>query len=141
MQGEKKEPLKLEQVRAFIIAAHGSIEEVKNLIAVEPALIHAVINWGGDDWESGLGAAAHTGNREIAEWLLERGARMDIFTAAMLGELELVKMFVKAQPSVIHATGAHGIPLIRHAQMGGERAQAVFDYLTMLSGSQTSAKV
>lgn len=129
----RKEPLSEELVRAFIIAAHGDFEEVKKLTAQEPALLHSVINWGGDDWESGLGAAAHTGNREIVEWLLERGARMDIFAAAMLGELSIVKAIVAIQPNVIAASGPHGIPLIRHAQMGGELARPVCEYIESLT--------
>ncbi len=128
-----REPVDHRLVKAFIIAAHGDFEEVKKLISIEPALLHSSINWGADDWESGLGAAAHTGNRDIAEWLLARGARMDIFTAAMLGELEIVKMILIRQPNALHSKGAHGIPLIRHAQMGGERALPVFEYLQSLT--------
>ncbi|MCG7334809.1 ankyrin repeat domain-containing protein [Sporosarcina sp. ACRSM] len=129
MKKELREPLDYELVKAFIIAAHGNLEEVKKLLAIEPALLHAVINWGGDDWESGIGAAAHTGNRAIAEWLLEQGARMDIFAAAMLGELELVRAMVTLQPTVVNAKGPHGIPLIRHAQMGGELSRPVYEFL------------
>ncbi|MEK5067499.1 ankyrin repeat domain-containing protein [Sporosarcina sp. FSL K6-1508] len=129
----RKEPLSDELVRAFIIAAHGDFEEVKKLVEQEPALLHSSMNWGGDDWESGLGAAAHTGNRAIAEWLLERGARMDIFTAAMLGELSIVKAILAIQPNVIGAPGPHGISLLRHAQMGGEPALPVYEYLESLT--------
>lgn len=128
----KKDPLNIELVREFIIAAHGEFEEVKKLVLKEPALIHSAMNWGYDDWESGIGAAAHTGNREIAKWLLERGARMDIFTAAMLGELRIVKAIIDSQPNVINAIGPHGIPLIRHAQMGGEQALPVYEYLVSI---------
>ncbi|KAA0955873.1 ankyrin repeat domain-containing protein [Sporosarcina sp. ANT_H38] len=129
----KKGPLSGELVREFIIAAHGDFEEVKKLITQEPALLHSVMNWGSDDWESGLGAAAHTGNRDIAEWLLEHGARMDIFAAAMLGELSVVKAIVAIQPNVIAAPGPHGIPLIRHAQIGGEHARPVYEYLESIT--------
>lgn len=125
----KKEALSTELVREFIIAAHGDFEGVKNLIMKEPALIHSIINWGADDWESALGAAAHTGNREMAEWLLEQGARIDIFTAAMLGEIDIVKAIIERFPNMIDAKGPHGIPLIRHAQMGGEPALPVYEYL------------
>ncbi|NYV65544.1 ankyrin repeat domain-containing protein [Bacillus sp. Gen3] len=125
----KKEPLNIEIIREFIVAAHGNFEEIKRLVSKEPDLIHSVINWGGDDWESGLGAAAHTGNKEIAVWLLENGARMDIFAAAMLGHLNIVKEILNVYPDVIHSKGPHGIPLIRHAQIGGECALPVYEYL------------
>ncbi|MBE1555253.1 ankyrin repeat domain-containing protein [Sporosarcina limicola] len=131
-----KEQLNNELVRSFIIAAHGDFEGVQTLLEQEPALVHSVMNWGGDDWESGLGAAAHTGNRAIVEWLLDRGARMDIFTAAMLGELPIVTAMIERVPDSIHAKGPHGIPLIRHAQMGGESALPVFEYLNSLSNRE-----
>lgn len=129
MKKSEKVPVKPELVREFLIAAHGNFEEVKRLINEEPDLLHAVINWSKDDWESGLGAAAHTGNRDIAEFLLEKGARMDVFAAAMLGELEIVQSIMERQPTAIHAPGPHGIPLMRHAQMGGDQAEDVVKYL------------
>ncbi len=128
-----QEALDQELVRAYVMAAHKDFEEVKALVNLEPGLVNAVMNWGGDDWESGLGAAAHTGNRDIAEWLLERGARMDIYTAAMLGELEVVKSILAVQPNAINAPGPHGIPLIHHARMGKEQAKDVYDYLQSIT--------
>ncbi|WP_432354291.1 ankyrin repeat domain-containing protein [Sporosarcina sp. A2] len=127
--GEKKMQLDSALVREFIVAAHGNLSEVKSLLAKEPALVHSVMNWGGDDWESGLGAAAHTGNREIAELLLANDARMDIFSAAMLGDLVIVRSLIERYPLMIDAKGAHGIPLVRHAERGGEAARPVLEYL------------
>ncbi|ARF14979.1 ankyrin repeat domain-containing protein [Sporosarcina ureae] len=126
---EKKQPIDQALVRDYLIAAHGNFEEVQKLIEQEPDLVHAVMNWGGDDWESGLGAAAHTGNRDIAEYLLEKGARMDIFTAAMLGELEIVKALLKWYPSWDELKGPHGILLLRHAAVGGAQSAPVLEYL------------
>lgn len=83
-------------------------------------------------WESALGAA-HVGRKDIALYLLEKGARMDIFAAAMLGELEVVQAILVAQPEALRAPGPHGISLLQHARMGGEKAQRVFEYLTVLS--------
>ncbi|AXH98307.1 ankyrin repeat domain-containing protein [Sporosarcina sp. PTS2304] len=128
-EGEKKQPIELDLVRQYVIAAHGNFEEVQKLVEQKPDLVHAVMNWGGDDWESGLGAAAHTGNRAIAEYLLEKGARMDIFSAAMLGELEIVQSMLKWYPSWYELKGPHGIPLMRHALAGGEPSQRVVEYL------------
>lgn len=131
---EKVNPLDNALVRQFIIAAHGDAMEVEALLAIEPALVHSVMNWGGDDWENGLGAAAHTGNREIADILLAQGARLDIFTAAMLGDLEIVRSLIERYPWMIDAKGAHGIPLIRHAEKGGEQSQEVLKYLLSKKG-------
>jgi hypothetical protein len=95
----------------------------------EPAIVNAAWDWGGGDWETGLGAAAHVGRRDIAEYLLEHGARLDVFAAAMLGEVEIVRAMLEAQPDLRDARGPHGIPLRAHAEAGGEQARAVLDLL------------
>ena len=80
-----------QQVEKFVANAHGDLDVVKTMLAEEPALVNATWDWGGGDWETALGAAAHMGRRDIALFLLERGARMDVFAAAMLGEVEIVR--------------------------------------------------
>lgn len=133
---ERKPPLDRELVREFVMVAHGDLPRVQALLAKEPALVNAAWDWGAGDWETGLGAAAHTGQREIALFLLERGARLDLFAAAMLGHLEAVKAILSEFPAMIQAKGPHGIPLRVHAQMGGEKAQAVLAYLAQLSSPE-----
>lgn len=127
---EKKEPLESGLVQEFVIRAHGDLERVKELLAQEPALVNATWDWGGGDWETGLGGASHMGRRDIAGYLLERGARLDLFAAAMLGKLEVVKAVLNAFPAARQAAGPHGIPLLAHAQAGGEEARAVVEYLS-----------
>jgi hypothetical protein len=117
------------QVEAFVAQAHGDLDAVRALLEEELALLNAAWDWGGGDWETGLGAAAHMGRRDIALFLLERGARMDVFAAAMLGEVEVVRAVLAAQPSARDALGPHGIPLLAHAQAGGEDARAVVELL------------
>src|SRR5258708_39323257 len=117
-------------VEEFVGKAHGDLNRVQELLAQEPALVNAAWDWGGGDWESALGAAGHMGRRDIAELLLARGARLDLFVAAMLGELEIVGAILAAHPEMRDAKGPHGIPLLRHAEAGGEQALAVVDYLT-----------
>ena len=102
---------------------------MKRLLEQEPALVNAAWDWGGGDWETGLGAAAHMGRRDIARFLLERGARMDIFAAAMLGETEIVIAMLSARPELANARGPHGIPLVNHAEAGGDEAREVFELL------------
>jgi hypothetical protein len=126
---EKPPPLNPDRVREFVLAAHRSLEEVKTLLSHEPALVNATWDWGGGDWETALGGAAHTGQREIALYLLANGARLDLFAAAMLGKLEVVKAAVTDDPQIIHVPGPHGIPLLAHAKMGGETAAPVVAYL------------
>jgi len=124
------EPIEPSVVQRFVGAAHGDLDCVKELLAEHPSLANACWDWGGGDFESGLGAAAHMGRRDIAEHLLALGARMDIFAAAMLGHLDIVKAIVTAQPEAATALGPHGIPLLRHATAGGEAAAAVADWLS-----------
>jgi hypothetical protein len=69
------------------------------------------------------------GRRDIALFLLERGARLDLFAAAMLGEVEIVRATLAAFPEMRDATGPHGIPLVAHAQAGGDDARAVLELL------------
>ncbi len=107
-------------VKEFVQVAHGDLERVKKLLAHEPALINASWDWGGGDWESSLGAASHTGNKAIARHLLEKGAPMDIFCAAMLGKVGIVKAFLAEPGGSAAQKGAHGIPLIVHATAGGQ---------------------
>lgn len=116
-------------VMEFVGNAHGDLDRVKQLLAQEPALVNAAWDWSGGDWETGLGAAAHMGRRDIALFLLSQGARIDLFAAAMLGKLEIVKATLDAFPEALQTPGPHGIPLLAHAQAGGDDATAVLEYL------------
>ena len=119
-------------VERFVANAHGDLDVVKTMLAEEPALANATWDWGGGDWETALGAAAHMGRRDIALFLLERGARIDVFAAAMLGEVEVVRAVLEAYPAARDVPGPHGIPLVEHARAGGEEAR---DVLELLEGS------
>ena len=129
MTDEKQPPIDPELVAEFVLKAHGDIGVVRQLLAQEPAIVNAAWDWGGGDWETALGAASHVGRRDIAEYLLEHGARMDVFAAAMLGETEIVRAMLDAQPELREARGPHGIPLLAHAEAGGEQARDVVDLL------------
>jgi hypothetical protein len=116
-------------VQDFVIYAHSELDMVKKLLDKQPALLNATMDWGGGDWETGLGGASHMGRRDIVEFLLERGARIDIFCAAMMGQLDAVKSFLTLQPRLIDATGPHGLTLHFHAQVGSQESVNVLDYL------------
>jgi hypothetical protein len=113
----------------FVIFAHSDLEMTRKLLEKEPALLNASIDWGGGDWETGLGGASHMGRRDIVELLLDRGARIDIFCAAMLGQIDAVRSFLTHQPKLIDARGPHGFTLHFHAQVGGKDSENVLDYL------------
>jgi hypothetical protein len=119
-------------VKEMVTVSHVNAERVRELLELQPALSNAAIDWGFGDWEDALGAAAHTGRREIAEMLLAHGARMSIFAAAMLGHLDTVRALVAARPGIQRTLGPHGIPLLLHAKAGGRSADAVVQYLESL---------
>ena len=89
-------------------------------------------DWGFGDWETPIDAASHVGNRPIAEFLIANGARPTIYTAAMMGQLPIVKLWVEAVPGVQRNRGPHGITLLAHAKFGGAAASQVYDYLQSL---------
>jgi|SRR5215211_2402895 len=138
---DKKPALEATLVQEFVVKSHAGLKQVKELLAQEPALINATWDWGGGDWETGLGAASHMGRSDIANFLLENGARLDLFAATMLGKLEIVRAALETYPEAINIPGPHGIPLIAHAQAGGNDAIQVYDYLKSLSNQRTTAHV
>jgi len=128
----RPEPIKPELVREFVGAGHGKFDRTKEMLAEMPSLLNATWDWGGGDFEMAIGGAGHMGNREIAEFLISKGARMDIFVAAMLGKLEIVRAMISSYPDLKTARGPHGISLLTHAQKGGSEALAVVDYFRSL---------
>ena len=125
----RKEQINRTLAQDFIIYAHSDLEMTRKLLEREPALVNASIDWGGGDWETALGGASHMGQREIVDLLLASGARIDLFCATMLGQLEAVKAFLTLQPKLIDAKGPHGFSLHFHAQVGGDAAKETLDYL------------
>ncbi|GCE13612.1 ankyrin repeat domain-containing protein [Tengunoibacter tsumagoiensis] len=126
---ENKIALSPELVHEFVGNAHGGLERVLELLDQEPALINAAWDWGGGDWETALGAASHMGRKDIAHELLIRGARLDIFAAAMLGKLAIVQSIIQTFPEARAWRGPHGISLLSHAQAGGDEAIHVVEWL------------
>lgn len=123
-------------VEEFVSKAHGDLARVRDLLRQQPKLANAAWDWGGGDWETALGAAAHMGRKDIALLLLEHGARLDIFAAAMLGHIDVVRATLAALPDVRRWPGPHGIPLLIHAEAGGADAAPVVEYLQGLEGNR-----
>ncbi|XEC97365.1 ankyrin repeat domain-containing protein [Paenibacillus tarimensis] len=123
-----------ELVKDFVYHAHADFDKVKQMLEQVPGLLNAAWDWGNGDWETALGAAAHMGKRDIALYLLEKGARIDLFAAAMLGKIEIVRSILKDNPGAIHSPGPHTIPLTAHAKAGGEHALEVVRLLESLEG-------
>ncbi|MGC4075408.1 MAG: ankyrin repeat domain-containing protein [Nibricoccus sp.] len=97
------------------------------MVAQDAKLVLASVDTGNagiGDWETGLNGAAHMGRRDIAEFLLSKGARIDTFCSAMLGYRESVLGLLKVQPGAAVVKGPHGLTLLYHAAIGGDVAIA-----------------
>jgi len=126
----RPDPIDKELVDEFVRRAHWDLEFVQRTVDEQPQIVNGARDWGAGDWETGLGAASHVGRRDIALFLIEHGARMDIFAAAMLGELDVVLAMLRAHPELADEPGPHGIPLVKHAEVGGDDAREVLALLT-----------
>ena len=116
-------------VQATVGVAHRSLEKVRDLVEATPLLANASWDWGGGDFETPLQAAAHTGGHEIAEYLLTKHARIDVYAAAMLGRLDFIKATFALDPEVHLIPGPHGFTLLHCAKQGGERARPVLEWM------------
>lgn len=136
-QQDKPAPLKPEIVKEFVGVSHGKFDRAKEMLENEHLLLHASWDWGGGDFESGIEAAGHVGNKEIAAYLLSKGARYNIYLACMLGHLEIVKQVLAFNPLLLNSKGPHGFTMLHHAQKGGEDSKAVADFLATLGAKET----
>jgi len=119
-------------VRKVVGASHFDLETVKSLIDRQPSLVNATTDWGFGDFETAIDAASHTGQKEIALYLIEKGARPTIFTLAMFGHLDALKASLAAYPGIQRTRGPHGLTLLHHAKQGGDENSATIEYLVAL---------
>jgi ankyrin repeat protein len=103
-----------EQIRDFVIAGHGNLPRIREMLMESPDLLNASYQWSENDTETALQAAAQAGSTPVAEYLLSRGAPLDICTAAMLGRQDVVEQMLARDSGLINARGAHGISLMAH---------------------------
>src|SRR5260370_10688026 len=78
-------------VREFVIAGHGNLEKVRKILEQNPELLNASYAWSETDHETAIQVAAQVGSATVATYLLERGAPLEICTAAMLGRRDEVE--------------------------------------------------
>lgn len=134
---EKPAPIALEVVKEFVGASHGKFDRVKQMLEENHLLHHVSYDWGGGDYESGIEAAGHVGNKEIAAYLLSKGARYNVYLASMLGHLDTVKQILTFNPGLLNSKGAHGFTMLHHAMKGGDESASVVEYLKSLGARET----
>ncbi|OGO28083.1 MAG: hypothetical protein A2136_05710 [Chloroflexi bacterium RBG_16_54_11] len=121
-----------ELIDQFVGNAHGNFPLVKELLEKYPSMVNANASW----TETAIEAAAQTGQEEIVNYLLDRGAEYDICTASMLGNLDCVKDYLLEDPSLVKARGAHGLPLLYYPVIHAR--QEVAEYL-LQHGAEVNA--
>src|SRR3989442_5210681 len=115
----QQQPPSVEQIREFVIAGHGNVEKVRQMLAENPQLLNASYQWNDNDRETAIQAAAQVGNAQVARNLLDNGAPLEICTAAMLGLRDEVERRLKDDPRRGSANGALGIALLLIAVLSG----------------------
>jgi hypothetical protein len=130
MAQDSPPPFQIALVKEFVIAGHGNASKVREMLAEHPNLLYSRYDWGNGDFEEAIEGAAHVGNREIVNFLIEQGARLNLFALTMLGKTELVIPVLDQFPKLVFARGAHGLTLLHHAKVGGTESEKIFQYLT-----------
>ena len=122
------DPYKPEIVKEFVGVGHNNLNRVKEMLQDHPNLLYCRWDWGNGDFEEAIEGAGHVGNREIAEYLIQSGARPNIFVLTMLGETAIVKSILEKYPALLNSKGAHGYTLLHHATRGGDTSKELLEY-------------
>ena len=135
------DPIPAEKVKEFVSAGHNNLDKVKKLHEEFPSLIFASHDLGGGDFETAIEGAGHVGDKAISNYLINAGARTNMFVLTMLGKTSVVKPFLDAFPSYINARGPHGLTLLHHANRGGDDALELKEYLLSKGLKETKMKI
>ncbi len=119
-------PIDIKLVKEFVVAGHKNLPLVKEMLNEHPNLLYASYDWGNADYEEAIEGAAHLGNKEIANYLISKGARVNLFTLTMLGKTALVKATLETYPELIFAKGPHGFTLLHHANVGDAKELSLY---------------
>jgi hypothetical protein len=134
---QDKSQLDKKLVHEFVKKSHGNDDIVKEMLDEHPTLLNVAYDWNNGDYETGLGAASHIGDKELVHYFLDKGAQANIFTAALFGKMDIIKPMLSFSPQSLNAKGPHGFSLLHHANQGGADALEVKEYLISLGAKQT----
>jgi ankyrin repeat protein len=87
---------------AIVIAA-GCSQEMVDVLLEYGADINAKSAW----WAGAFGAL-HGANHDMAQHLIERGAKVDVHAAAEQNMLDVLHLLIEAEPTLVHAPGPDG---------------------------------
>jgi ankyrin repeat protein len=88
---------------AIVAAVHKENREMIEALLEAGANINARSRW----WAGGFGVLDSCGP-ELARYLIERGAYVDVHAAARLGMFDRVKELIRGEPALVHARGGDG---------------------------------
>ncbi len=126
-------------VKEFVVAGHKNLPLVKEMLNEHPNLIFSSYDWGNSDFEEAIEGASHLGNKEIANYLISKGARVNLFTLTMLGKTDLVMPILETYPKLTFSLGPHGFTLLHHAKVGNSKD--LIDYLEDKGLKETHIKI
>jgi ankyrin repeat protein len=132
-------PFDVQLVKDFVVAGHKDLPLVKEMLTKHANLVYSSYDWGDGDFETAIEGAGHMGNKEIAEFLISRGARPNLFVLTMLGKTSLVKPVLEMYPDLVFAKGPHGFTLLHHARKG--KATELEKYLMEKGLNETFIKI
>ena len=116
----------LEEIKEFVFAAHKSLDDTRKIIEAKPLLLNCTNQSKRGDFETAVGGASHMGRRDIADLLVTKGARLDIFNYAFLGYDDFVQKQITDYPHLLRAPGPHGFTLLHHAKVGERKELAAW---------------
>ena len=114
----QKDIFEAEQIHEFVSAAHGDLAKTKKILQENPLIINCANQFNKGDFETALGGASHMGRNDIADFLIEKGARLDMFSMTFLGYTDFVRALIGKLPHYLTAPGPHGFTLLHHANVG-----------------------
>jgi hypothetical protein len=100
--------------------AHFNLSAVKELVDPDARRAFGRSSQG----ELAVEASGHTGYREGALYLLERGVPMSLCTALSVGELDRARAILVAYPNAIHERGPHDFAPMFYPAIGGGNVEA-----------------
>jgi ankyrin repeat protein len=114
---------------AIVIAAGCKNRDLVDLLLKYGADVNAKSAW----WAGAFGAL-HGADAEMAQYLIERGAKLDVFSAAEQNRLDVLASLIEADPTLVHAKGPDGQRALHFA-----RSTAAIDYL-LEKGAEINAR-